>query len=210
MAPTDRTTRQERSTKSERSAGRHRDPKADVAIVEAVLDLVSAGATLSGLSLVTIAKHAGVSRNSLYRRWKTKDALYLDVLDSINRPLPEFSGPTAFDEVADHLAVLLERTIDTRASRMLRALNAEAEAFPELQRRYFEEIVAPRREAMYRSIRRGISSGEVRSDIDVPFLAELLVGPILARMGSGAIDDLDPETTSRRITRLVFDGAAPR
>jgi hypothetical protein len=30
-------------------------------VIEAVLDLVTAGATLSGLSLVTIAGHAGVS-----------------------------------------------------------------------------------------------------------------------------------------------------
>jgi AcrR family transcriptional regulator len=59
----------------ERSAGRQRDPQTDLDLIEAVLDLVAAGATLSGLSLVTIAKHAGVSRNSLYRRWKTKDAL---------------------------------------------------------------------------------------------------------------------------------------
>src|ERR1700684_591502 len=126
----------------ERPGGRQRDPQTDVALVEAVLDLVSAGATLSGLSLVTIAKHAGVSRNSFYRRWKTKDALYLDVLYSINRPLPEFTGPTALDDVAEHLAVLVERAIDKRASRMIRALNAEAEVFPELYRRYFEEIVA--------------------------------------------------------------------
>src|ERR1700689_35304 len=123
----------------ERPGGRQRDPETDVALVEAVLDLVSAGATLSGLSLVAIAKHAGVSRNSLYRRWKTKDALYLDVLDSINRPLPEHSGPTAFEDLAALLGVLIERTLDKRASRMLRALNAEAEAFPELHRRYFEE-----------------------------------------------------------------------
>jgi Bacterial regulatory proteins, tetR family len=90
-----------------RAPGRQRDPKTDLALVEAVLDLVSAGATLSGLSLVTIAKRAGVSRNSLYRRWKTKDALYLDVLGSINPPLPDFSGPSAFDNVADHLAILI-------------------------------------------------------------------------------------------------------
>jgi AcrR family transcriptional regulator len=56
----------------ERLGGRQRDPQTDIAAVEAVLDLVSTGATLSGLSLVAIAKHAGVSRNSLYRRWKTK------------------------------------------------------------------------------------------------------------------------------------------
>ena len=195
---------------TERPVGRRRDPQTDVALVEAVLDLVSAGATLSGLSLVTIAQHAGVSRNSLYRRWKTKDALYLDVLDSINRPLPEFTGPTTLDDVAEHLAVLAERTVDKRASRMVRALNAEAEAFPELHRRYFEEIVAPRRAAMFGAVRRGIASGEIRSDVDVALVTEVLVAPMLARIASGNLDDFDPVVTSRRITQLVLDGARPR
>src|SRR6201999_3982739 len=105
-----------------RAGGRRRDPRTEVTAIEAVLDLVAAGATLSGLSLVTIAEHAGVSRNSLYRRWKTKDDLYLDVLDAINRPLPETDGPTARDDLTDQLAILTERAMDQRASSMLRAL----------------------------------------------------------------------------------------
>jgi AcrR family transcriptional regulator len=171
---------------------------------------VSEGATLSGLSLVTIAEHAGVSRNSLYRRWPTKDSLYLDVLGTINKPLPDPDGPTARDDLTAHLATLVERTLDKRASSMLRALLAEARAFPELHRRYFAEIVSPRREAFYRIIRRGIDSGEIRSDIDVAFVNEMLVGSILARMASGATDGLEPNETSRRITDLVFDGIESR
>jgi hypothetical protein len=42
-----------------RTSGRRRDERAGVAIIDAVLDLVSGGATLSGPSLVTIAKIAG-------------------------------------------------------------------------------------------------------------------------------------------------------
>src|SRR5579871_6619588 len=95
-----------------RAAGRKRDPRTDVAAIRAVLELVGGGATLSGLSLVTIAEHAGVSRNSLYRRWKTKDELYLDVLDAINQPLPDVEGPSARQDIAAQLAVLIERTLD--------------------------------------------------------------------------------------------------
>jgi AcrR family transcriptional regulator len=194
----------------ERTAGRQRDPGTDVALIEAVLDLVSAGSTLSGLSLVEIAKHAGVSRNSLYRRWKTKDALYLDVLDSINRPLPTELKPTAVEDLAGLLELVVERTMDKRANRMLRALNAEAEAFPELFSRYYEEIVAPRREAVYRAIQRGVERGEIRPDVDEALLTDVLVAPILARTASGGTDDLDAQSTSRRITDLVFDGVRPR
>jgi AcrR family transcriptional regulator len=193
-----------------RTSGRRRDERADAAIIDAVLDLVSDGATLSGLSLVTIAKTAGVSRNSLYRRWKTKDALYLDVLESINRNLPELPGRSAREDVTALLAVLVERVLDKRASHMLRALNAEADAFPELHRRYFDEIVGPRRDAMNKAVGRGIASGEIRSDIDADVLSEVLVAPVLARMASGNTGDLDPTQTSRSIVALVFAGAQPR
>jgi AcrR family transcriptional regulator len=194
---------------AERASGRRRDQRADAAIIEAVLDLVSDGATLSGLSLVTIAKVAGVSRNSVYRRWKTKDDLYLDVLASINRPLPKLAASRVRDDLIDLLAVMIERTLNPRASRILRALNAEAELFPELHRRYFDEIVTPRRAAMLEVLTRGMATGELRQDLDVGFTAGVLVAPILARMASGAVEDLDPIKTSERVVDLLLTGIQP-
>jgi Tetracyclin repressor-like, C-terminal domain len=97
-----------------------------------------------------------------------------------------------------------------RTSPNASALNAEAEEFPELHRRYFAEIVAPRRDAMNRAICRGIAAGEIRPDVDVDLLSEVLVSPVLARMPSGNTEDLDPAQTSRRIAALVFAGAAGR
>ncbi|WP_214410174.1 TetR/AcrR family transcriptional regulator [Sphaerisporangium fuscum] len=191
-----------------RRGGRQRDPAADAAIIDAVLDMVAAGATLTGLSLVTIAKQAGVSRNSVYRRWRTKDELYLDVLETINKPRPSPTGAGTRDDLAVLLRALAERVVDKRASSMLRALNAEAVTFPRLHRRYFEEIVAPRREAMNHVLRRGVERGEIRPDIDPDLISELLVSPLLARMASGSTDQLDPEQASRQIIDLVLDGAA--
>ena len=92
----------------------------------------------------------------------------------------------------------------------LRALLAEAGAFPELYRRYFEEIVTPRREVMYRMIQQGIASGEIQPGTDAAFVNEMIVGPILARMGEGATDDLDPEKTSRRIIDFAYEGIGAR
>jgi len=155
---------------------------------------------------VTIAEHVGVSRNTLYRRWKTKDELYLDVLSAINKPLPAFDGRTAREDLAVYLGTLVERTLDDRATSVLRALQAESRAFPELHRRYFSEIVADRRATVYGILQRGIAAGEIRADVDVEFVSELLVAPILARMASGATEGLDPETTGRRIVEHVYRG----
>lgn len=193
---------------AERSGGRPRDPRLVDALISAVLDEVAAGATLRGLSLVTIAERAGVSRNTLYRRWKTKDALYLDVLAAINRPLPELDHSSAREDARRMVAALVERALDRRASSMLRALNAESGAFPELHRRYFAEIVAPRRAALNTALEHGVRSGEIRADIDLDQVSELLVSPILARMAAGNIEDLEPARTSEQIVTLVFAGAA--
>jgi AcrR family transcriptional regulator len=189
-----------------RQAGRKRDPHTEAAAIDAVLDLVSAGATLSGLSLVTIAEHVGVSRNTLYRRWKTKDDLYLDVLDAIQLPLPEPAGRSAREDLVAQLAVVIERTLDKRATSMLRALLAEAGTFPELRRRYFGQIVGPRRERMYAIIRQGIAAGEIRGDADPALVNEVLVGSVLARMWSGDTDGLDPAVTSRQLVELMYAG----
>jgi AcrR family transcriptional regulator len=194
---------------SGRYGGRQRDPATDRAIIDAVLDMVAAGATLTGLSLVTIAKEAGVSRNSVYRRWKTKDELYLDVLAAINKPLPPLAGSSTRDDLIALLQVVAERVVDKRASSMLRALNAEAAAFPELHRQYFEEIVGPRRTAMNQVLRHGVERGEIRPDADLDLISDLLVSPLLARMANGTFDQLDPAQSSRRITDLVLTGAAP-
>ncbi|WP_413798312.1 TetR/AcrR family transcriptional regulator C-terminal ligand-binding domain-containing protein [Streptomyces iranensis] len=158
---------------------------------------------------MAIAKQAGISRDSVYRRWKTKDELYHDVLEAINEARPSPAGADTRSDLTALLRALAERVVDKRASSMLRALNAEAATFPRLHRRYFEEIVVPRREAMNRVLRHGVGRGEIRSDVEVGLISELLVSPLLARMASGDIDQLDPERTSRQIIDLVLVGAAP-
>jgi len=45
-----------------------------------------------------------------------------------------------------------------------------------------------------------------RSDVDVAFVNEMLVAPILARMSSGSTEGLDPKGTSRRIVDLIYGG----
>jgi len=89
---------------------------------------------------------------------------------------------------------------------MLRALQAGAANFPDLHHRYFAEIIAPRREAVHAILRRGIDTGELRPDLDPGFTGELLVAPILARLGSGSVEGLEPATTSRMIVDVLYEG----
>lgn len=95
----------------------------------------------------------------------------------INKPRPSPAGTDTCGDLALLLQALAERVADRRASSMLRALNAEAATFPRLHSRYCEEIVAPRREAMNRVLRRGVQRGEIRPDADPDLISDLLVSP---------------------------------
>jgi hypothetical protein len=41
----------------------------------------------------------------------------------------------------------------------------------------------------------------------VAFVREMRIGPILARIGSGATEDPHPGKTSRRITGVIYDAS---
>jgi len=157
-----------------------------------------------------VAKQAGISRTALYRRWNSKEDLYLDVLVKINLPLPELPGRSAYEDVTIVLARLIERASDQRAGQMFRALNAEAAAFPELRRRYYEDVVSPDREIMYEALRRGVATGEIRGDLNVSLVSELLVSPVIARLSRGDLANADPRASAEEIASAVFAGVTPR
>jgi AcrR family transcriptional regulator len=189
--------------------GRPRNPETDRVIVEAVLDLIGEGATLSSLSLVTIARQAGVSRNSLYRRWKTKEDLYVEVVKSSSRALPDFSEHSTREHLFKLLSVTLERIADLRVRRMDRAIVAEVQNFPDLYDQYFGDVVAPYRGSMKSAIRRGKETGEIRVDVDENLLSELFVAIVIARISATDVGDLDVDSASRTVTDLLFEGVSP-
>ena len=70
-----------------------------------------------------------------------------------------------------------------------------------------ERLVANRRHVVFDIIERGIERGEIRPDVDVEVIADLLGGPIVMRtLLTGR-----PVTTRlvRQIVTTVLDGAAP-
>ena len=65
-----------------RRPGRPRSAEAHAAILRAALELAVSGG-LSGLSMEAIAARAGVGKATIYRRWKTKEALFAEAIGSI-------------------------------------------------------------------------------------------------------------------------------
>jgi AcrR family transcriptional regulator len=171
------------------------------------MDLVNGGATLSSISLVGIARETGISRNSIYRRWKSKEQLYSDVVRSMKRELPEPTGLSARENLIELMKNKSDDPSHRRERRMEQAIVAEAENFADLFRQYVTDITEPFESAMKVAIRRGKETGEIRTDVDENLLSDVLASTTF--VGRKSSDPGSFDVAGRRMIDLVFDGVAP-
>jgi AcrR family transcriptional regulator len=169
--------------------GRPRSDTAHRAILEAARELlVDEG--FAALRLEHVAARAGVGKATIYRRWKSKEALAFDLLLELASPhiAVEDVGDTRRElvEVVDHLVQALTKT---QYGPVIRALLSQIAINPTLGDPFRATVVQARRDEVARIIARGVERGDLRPDIDTDIATELLVGPVYFRlMFGGQID----------------------
>jgi AcrR family transcriptional regulator len=162
-----------------KAPGRPRDARADEAILAAVLALLTGGQSADGISIEAVAAKAGVGKATIYRRWPNKEALLIDAVASMKGPLPVAAG----ESVRDDLVMLIAAMRTQRSEQYGKAaacLLPEMARSPEMHRVY-QGVVEPRRDVMRQVLRRGITNGELRADIDVELTLLMLSGPAIAQ-----------------------------
>ena len=190
-----------------RSRGRPRDPETDQAILTATLAMI-AEQGYTNLALTEVAKRAGVSTATLYRRWPSKAPLVLDALRTLilTITLPD-TGDTQQD-----LTVFLTERIQTLSSpllgQLIPALTAEAQhnrSFAEL----FSNLQAPVRQQAFTLFDRGIARGDLPATLDRELALDLLLGPITFRLFVGGAP-LDPQLAPVIVEGVLHGIGLPR
>ncbi|TJZ55484.1 TetR/AcrR family transcriptional regulator [Streptomyces piniterrae] len=188
--------------------GRPRSAAADTAIIEAVLRMIENGASIGELSMERIAREAGVGKATVYRRWPGKGALMLDVMRSLDETGPPLDGASLRDDLVSLLEFLRRRGLAKRNSAVMRTVVSHVQAQPELWAEYHNTVVRARHEALIDVLRRGVANGEIRADHDVETIADLFVGPMLARAILHEWKEL-PEGLAEDIVDMVLEGVRP-
>lgn len=174
----------------------------------AILDVTYQLLEQMGYAAVTtdhIAAEARVSKATIYRLWRTKQAL---VVDAAKQHLSKADAPDLGSFRAEVHWVLEHRMRDYRDRKTLRLvaeLVGASVGDPQL-RELFEAWVAMLSTSLEMVIQRGVERGDVRSDLDTTALSSLIAG-VVARTVV-AQQPFDEEAT-RSIVTLVTRAAAP-
>lgn len=180
-----------RKSPPRRRPGRPRSAQADQAIVAATLQLLMEDG-YRGLRMEAVVARSGVGKATLYRRFGSKAELVASVVRHLNQDLraPD-TGSVRGDYVAISEAVLAAMRT-TGAAVFLPRLLAESASDPELHAIFYENLVGPRRAALREVIERGLARGELREDLDVDLVIDILTGPHIYRalISAGDVEQL--------------------
>jgi AcrR family transcriptional regulator len=172
------------------------------------MKLLEEGVPLAELSIERIARTAGVGKATIYRRWSGKEALFVDVVRTAEPPDAELPGTSMRDDLVALLEQLRQRGLMTRSSALLHNVYAQMKSSPRIWAAYHATVIAPRRRTQLDILRRGQENGELRADIDVELLNDLVVGPMLVRTVMRPDADL-PAGLSEQIVDTVLEGLRP-
>ena len=188
--------------------GRPRSEAVERSITEGVLKLLEDGVPLAELSIERIARTAGVGKAAIYRRWSGKEELFVDIVRAAERPDPELPGTSVRDDVVALLEQTRQRGLMTRSSVLLHNVIAQMKSSPKIWDAYHANVIEPRRRKQYAILRRGQESGELRTDIDIDVMNDMVFGPMLVRAVMRPDADL-PEGLAEQIADVALTGLRP-
>jgi AcrR family transcriptional regulator len=191
-----------------RPRGRPRDVDARDAIVGATLDLL-AKRGFQAATMDEIASKAGVGKNTIYRRWPSKEELIVDAL----RDLAPEPTPTARGDLRalllDYLHGQEREFADPRIGKLLPGLLGELQTNPEFALVWVDRVVRPRRRAIVDVLTKALERGELRQGVDPDLIADLLLGPPFLRLLFPLGLPPVPKWYSEELLETIWHGVKP-
>jgi AcrR family transcriptional regulator len=164
-----------------RTPGRPRSEESHRAIIHATLELlVEAG--YRSLTMEAVRTRAGVGKATIYRRWASKEELVRDAIVSMH---DEFDAPDTGSLRGDYhgmARVVMASAQKAGAATFVPRLLGDAANDPELHAIFYDHLVAPRRRHTRTILERAVARGEIRADLDLELVIDLLAGPVVYRL----------------------------
>jgi AcrR family transcriptional regulator len=160
--------------------GRPRDPGIDEIVLRAAIALLREGG-YPACTIASAAERAAANKPSIYRRWSTRQAL---VIDALARQLPPIVDPDTGCTRCDFgeaFAMFAESFGRALPARVLAPLVADCASDPELHEQFMAALFLPLRAVASQILVRAIERGDVRADVDLDLVVDLLSSTVYYR-----------------------------
>ncbi|HEY6932042.1 MAG TPA: TetR/AcrR family transcriptional regulator [Marmoricola sp.] len=182
------------------------------AALSASLEQLAVGG-VKGLTIEGVAARTGIAKTTLYRRWRSKEDLALAVLlDMARMATSAPAGPDVRAGLVGYLQAVVTILRDTLMGQVMQGLASDLATDPEMARAFREEVVALRQEHLASLIRHGVDDGQLRGDVDLALLQELLFGPVYYRLlfsGQPLEDDLAERIVDAVLPAILAEPRQP-
>lgn len=192
---------------NKRRSGRPRSAGIDGAVIAATGKLL-AERGYTATSIETIARRAGVGKATIYRRWRSKEELVVELLSHVAagvEPVPDLGDTRS--ELLRLVSEASEHLKRTPTGGIIQGLASELSRNPKLSRLVRERVISLRRAEVGKVLGRGIARGDLRADTDAEIAHELLIGPAYYHLLLGG-KQLDTQFAGRIVDAFLRGAAA--
>ncbi|WP_309055126.1 TetR/AcrR family transcriptional regulator, partial [Streptomyces sp.] len=150
------------------------------------------------MSIEGIARRAGVGKTAVYRRWKSKLALVLDIVGAVaEQGMPAPATGSLLGDVRALLEVAAQALRHPVASRVVPDLLVEAARNPEMADALRAVLLDGRQGVVARIVHEAVARGDLPGGSDPARALDLVLGPLYWRLAvvrteppEGYVDDL--------------------
>jgi len=187
----------------ETRVGRPRDREIDVAVLKATLAVLGESG-YGRLTLEEVARHAGTTKPAIYRRWPSRQRL---VLAALGQRLGEARAPDTgctLCDLDDCLKVFVA-AFRRMPPGVIGPLFADCAGDRELRAAFMTTLFEPPRAAVRGTLERAHARGDLRDDVDLDLILDL-IGSLVhyrALFGHAPTSDVEVERAVEALLRGI-------
>ncbi len=166
------------SNTNKKTPGRPRSAKSHQAILQATIELLGE-VGFETMSIEAISARAGVGKTTIYRRYKSKEELVADAIESIRQDvvIPDTGNlDRDLDELIENAAQI---SIDPLGRKAVAMIISSASNNPRFAQIYWTKYLQPRQEAFAIVIERAKTRKEIQPDLDSDLVFDSMSGIML-------------------------------
>lgn len=182
--------RNETQATKTRPLGRPRAHGVNDQILTATLELLDRDG-YDGMSIASVATHAGITKPTLYRRFESKEELVTSAVSTLAATGPSTVPEDPWEALVAELVAFHDAIGRPGGMALVGVVLALEHKHPQLVELYRRKVVDVRRARIRASLKSGQAKGVIREDINLDTVVTMLVGYYYSARVAGA--DLDEQ-----------------